>query len=99
MAKSEFANSISELSGNIDKLIDSRNFLKAKIIDLQEENSSLKLQLKETRDELSSALKEVEFLKLSYRLAASPEALVAARSKISKLLRTIDSCIRLLKED
>jgi len=41
----------------------------------------------------------VEFLTMSYRLADSPDTIVSARRRIARLIRTIDSCISMLKEE
>ncbi|MBD5196268.1 MAG: hypothetical protein K2G53_00290 [Muribaculaceae bacterium] len=64
------------------------------------ENLNLALQQNETealkkRDE---ALLEVEYLKVSYKLAESPDNLVATRRLIAGLIRNIDRCIAMLKE-
>ena len=99
MAKSDLINSINLLSKKIDRLLEERNVLLLKIQELQKENRDLKIQAQNNAIIIENSRKDIEFLSLSYRLADSPEALVEARKEISSLLRTIDSCIRILKED
>lgn len=99
MAKSDLLNSISSLSRKIDGLINERNKLLERLKALEDENSELKKQHLRDNSALDKALRDAEFLSLSHRLASSPEDLMEARKKISKLLRTIDSCIRILKEN
>lgn len=99
MAKSDLIIAISALSKKIDGLLDERNKLIARINDLQIENEKLKSLHTQDSADLENALRDIEFLSLSHRLADSPEALVEARKIISSLIRTIDSCIRLIKED
>ena len=99
MAKSDLLSSLSILSRRIDGLLEERDRLLDKIRELDSENRELKAQKEQDRLLLENSRKDIEFLSMSHRLADSPEALVEARNKISKLVRTIDSCIRLLKED
>ena len=73
---------------------------------LQERIDNLEMQNQELRKQhdvdvslLDNAKKNIEFLSVSHRLAATPEALISARNKVSKLIRTIDSCIRMINED
>ena len=99
MAKSDLIYSLSLLSRKIDTLLEQQNQFRKRIDELEKDNNALRAQLAKKEMMLSNTEKDVEFLSLSYRLADSPEALVKARKEISSLLRTIDSCIRLLKED
>ena len=99
MAKSDLIYSLSLLSRKIDALLEQQNQFRKRIDELEKDNNALRAQLAKKEMMLSNTEKDVEFLSLSYRLADSPEALVKARKEISSLLRTIDSCIRLLKED
>ena len=73
--------------------------LRNQVKELHKKNLELSQQHEVDTDKLLKAQKEIEFLTMSYRLAASPEALVAARNKISQMLRTIDSCIRMINEE
>lgn len=99
MAKSDILYSISQLSKKIDALLVEREKLLDQIQKLKAENHELSLQHQKDVMLLENTKKDVEFLRLSHKLADSPEALVEARKEISSLVRTIDSCIRLIKEN
>lgn len=99
MATPELINSISALSRKIDRLLERYASLQMKVKSLEEENFLLRKEKEDADERLEQAGKEIEFLKLSHRLADSPEALVSARQNVAGLIRTIDSCIRMLKED
>ena len=99
MSKPELISSLNVLSKRIDSLVQTQRKLQDRIIQL--ENSNLELMKQHESDQLAlkAAQKDIEYLSLSHRLADSPEALVKARAEIARLIRTIDSCIRLIIED
>ncbi|MDE7421518.1 MAG: hypothetical protein K2N35_15090 [Muribaculaceae bacterium] len=66
---------------------------------LKQENETLKEQLSESRQELTMARMEVDFLTISHRLADSPEKIISARRRLQRLIAKIDRCVTLLKED
>ena len=99
MAQPELIISISRLSKQIDSLLETQKKLEEKLEELENENNELKKQHENDVEALSIARKDIEFLSLTHRLADSPEALIKARNTVSKLIRTIDSCIRLINED
>lgn len=99
MAKPELLSAINALSRKIDTLMEIQKTLTGRIAELETENKILSAQNIEDKQKLEEALKKIEFLSVSHRLAASPEALVSARNNIHRLIRTIDSCIRMLNED
>lgn len=99
MAKPLLIQALSKLSKKVDALMIAHKKLSLRVRELEEENNRLRWQHRQDTEALQKAYKDIEFLSMSHRLADSPEALVAARNKISKLLRTIDSCIRMIKED
>lgn len=73
--------------------------LQERIAMLEEENEDLRRQLDETRSQLDSTRNDVEFLTMSHRLADSPDSIISARRRIARLIRTIDNCISMLKEE
>lgn len=73
--------------------------MRERVARLEEENEDLRRQLAETRAELDSSTKDVEFLTMSHRLADSPDSVISARRRIARLIRTIDNCISMLKEE
>ena len=66
---------------------------------IKKENETLKEQLSESRQELTMARMEVDFLTISHRLADSPEKIISARRRLQRLIAKIDRCVTLLKED
>ena len=66
---------------------------------LEEEKRILKLEIKEKDTALAKANADLEYLKVSYKLADNPATLVEARQKIARLIRTIDNCISTLKDE
>lgn len=99
MAEPVLLNTIQKLSKKIDSLIGSHQSLLEKVNELEKINQELRLQHTQDMAKLEKAQKDIEFLSMSHRLATSPQALISARNKISRLIRTIDSCIRTIKED
>lgn len=73
--------------------------LHSRIEELERENENLKQELDDTRSRLAKALNDVEFLTMSHRLADTPDSIVSARRRIARLIRTIDNCISMLKEE
>lgn len=78
----------------------------ARLKALRDENAQLRARvedlgtrLAEATAERDKALKDVEYLTLSHRLADTPEALVNARREVARLIRVVDRCITLLKDD
>lgn len=73
--------------------------LKARVAFLENENENLRSELEDTRKELAKSMTDVEFLTMSHRLADSPDSIIATRRHIARLIRTIDNCISMLKEE
>ena len=99
MAKPELLQSITILSKKIDILLQQQKSLQERIDNLEMQNQELRKQHDVDVSLLDNAKKNIEFLSVSHRLAATPEAIISARKKISSLIRTIDSCIRMINED
>lgn len=88
-----------DLQDKIASLADVRKDLLARISALEQENISLKEELEETRTKLHNCETDVKFLTMSHRLAQSPDAVINARRHIARLIRNIDKCISMLKEE
>ena len=99
MANSDLLPSISLLSKKIDSMLKLQQSLQKRIAELEISNNELRKQHEADSILLENANKEIEFLKVSYRLASSPETIISARIELSKLIRTIDNCIRMINED
>ena len=85
-------NKISNLLAIHQKLIE-------KISSLEDENKFLKKELDKKNKIIDKANLDIEYLTISHKLASSPEALIATRRQIARLIRTIDNCIAMLHED
>ena len=99
MANPVLIKTFEDLSKQIDTLIEDNTDLRKKLKSLELRNQQLEALHDEDQKRIEKANQNIEFLSMSHRLADSPEALIAARTKIAQLIRTIDSCIRLIKED
>lgn len=72
--------------------------LRQRIRELQEDNEELQTKTADALRAREEALMETEYLKVSYRLAESPDSLVETRRIIAGLIKNIDRCITMLKE-
>ena len=89
----------------LQNLKDAQRDLRQEVENLRQRNKELE---EEARDALRNAeeaekrreeaLLEVEYLKVSHRLADSPDTIVETRRIIAGLIRNIDRCIEMLKE-
>ena len=64
-----------------------------------EEKADTEARLKMLQQDLHARELDVEFLSLSHKLAATPEALAEARVTVKGLLAKVEKAIRLLEED
>lgn len=90
----------------IDGLIEKVRSLNDHIKRIERENAELRDKLQELEEELAEerestarARLDADYLTVSHRLADSPDTLIATRRRISALIRTIDRCISMLKDD
>ena len=89
---------LNELHGNIFRLSDHESQLHERIRELEKTKSDLEAELEDARSQLAAALSAVVFLKVSHRLADSPDTLADTRRHIARLIRNLDLCINMLKE-
>lgn len=94
---------LTELLKSVDdkviSLVDLNEALRARVEMLEQENLALNTQLNELTAKLTSADNDIKFLKVSHKLADSPDELIATRRLIARLIRNIDNCISMLKEE
>ena len=90
---------LAAIQQKIRQLADSRDDEHRRRIALQNEVDALKAELNDCRSRLDLAMKDVEYLSLSHRLADNPQALAEARHTIGSLIRKVDAAIRLVKND
>lgn len=94
------------LSEVLASLIEKTASLGKKIQELESRNAGLQSKIEELEGRLSEseaalerARLDADYLTVSHRLADSPDTLIATRRRISALIRTIDRCISMLKDD
>lgn len=90
---------IENLKANVVLLKEKHLSMAARIKALEEENESLRLDLENANRELEKARTDAQFLVVSHRLADSPDTLISTRRQIARLIRNIDKCISMLKEE
>lgn len=87
------------LGVHIDTLVSQRDEALRELREAREEAASLRRELAATREELKKSRLDTEFLTLSRRLAASPQALAEARSTVRGMLARVDRALALLRDD
>lgn len=92
-------NTLKSVDDKIAQLADIHSRLRLQIAALEEENENLRRDLAEARAQIKIEKTNVEFLTMSHRLADSPDSIISARRRITRLIRTIDNCISMLKEE
>lgn len=90
---------LQELDKKITGLTVEHQRLLAKIDSLEKENGDLRRELEDTRGKLRESENDARFLTMSHKLADSPDAIISTRRQIARLIRTVDKCISMLKEE
>lgn len=90
---------LESLNARIEELESRLAALNEKTITLNSENEALKRLLHEKDTTIAGQALDIEFLKVSHKLADSPDNIVAARQLMTRLIHTIDSAIALVKEE
>ncbi len=89
---------LGDLEQRIEQLQGEMEDLRRKNSELEELNAELIKREEAALRVRDEALTDVEYLKVSYKLAATPDSLVETRKVIAGLIRNIDRCIEMLKE-
>ncbi|MCM1370168.1 MAG: hypothetical protein NC204_07325 [Candidatus Amulumruptor caecigallinarius] len=66
--------------------------------ELETQNRELQRRAAEADNARDRALLDCEYLKVSHKLAESPDTLADTRRHLSKLIRNIDKCLEMLRE-
>lgn len=90
---------ISSLLPKIEELGRRRDALAAECSLLEARNYELNRSLETAQKEIERLNTECEYLRVSHKLADSDESLIEARRHITRLIKRIDTSIRMLKED
>lgn len=72
--------------------------LRKRLAESEEREAELRRQLEIKEAELANAQIDIHYLRVSHRLASSPDTIVEARRMISGLIRNIDKAMADLKE-
>lgn len=72
--------------------------LRQQLAESHKREQILHSELAETRRQLQKAQTDISYLRVSHRLAASPDSIIEARRMISNFIRSIDKVIADLKE-
>lgn len=99
MAKPQLIQLLSDLTSKIESLMEERKKLLERNEELEKRNNFLEEQHNQDIQLLHQADLDIEYLKISHRLAESPDTIIQARRKILGLIRTINNSIRMLKEE
>ena len=99
MAQNQLISTLTALSNKIESLLEENKRLREKVEWLGNQNIVLENQHQKDLKLIEANQKDVEFLKFSHRLADSPDTIISARRKINGLIRTINSCIRMINEE
>ena len=89
---------LQSLNEQIDRLSTAYRLLQEKLQTREAELRNLESDLQLKEKEIFRLEQENRYLRVSYRLADSPDTLVDARKKIAGLMRGIEKCIAQLKE-
>lgn len=89
----------------LDQLQAQVSLLQQKINELEQRNAALTVENEDLRRDADGAIKQrdealldVEFLKMSHKLANNDNTIIETRRHIAQLIRNIDRCILMLKE-
>ena len=99
MAQNQLIDSLSILSKKIEDLLKRQTMLHKRIEELEKRNNELEEQRQKDLKIIEKANQDIEFLTVSHKLAESPDTIISTRRKILGLIRTIDNCIRIIKEE
>lgn len=89
---------LQQLKTKHEELQTEMNALRMRNRELEEINRDLKQKSDEALKLRDEAQQDVEFLKVSHRLADNPDSIVETRRLIAGLIKNIDRCIAMLKE-
>lgn len=89
---------ILRLQRHISTLQEANRKLTERNKEIEAENMDLRLRADEDAQRLHESQLNEEFLRMSHRLAASPDTIIETRRHIARLIRNIDRCLEMLKE-
>ena len=85
-------------TARLDALAQAQTELYTQLAAARSEEASLRHEVEALNRQVAQLESDMRFLRVSHRLAASPDALVEARRMVAGLIRNIDKAIADLKE-
>lgn len=89
---------LQDLRTRIEAMNNEMALLREHCADLEAERDEYRRQAQEAISARERAELDIEYLRVSHKLADSPQSLIETRRRIAGLIRNIDRCIDLLKE-
>lgn len=89
---------IDRLQQKVEKLVERFRASETTNLSLNQQLSSLQLQLEENRNRISDLKEKNKILKLSVSLQGKGEDTKATKQQINELVREVDKCIALLNK-
>ena len=89
---------LERLNLRIKDLVVQNSQLKARNTELEQQNRDLEQAAREAKAAQEQAELDVEYLKVSHKLADDPDTLISTRRHVAQLIRNIDRCLEMLKE-
>lgn len=89
---------LAQLKEKIIELKERNAHLEARALELEISNEDLKQKAQAAEEARRRSELDIEYLKVSHRLADSPDTLIETRRHIAQLIRNIDRCLDMLKE-
>lgn len=90
---------LSSLLSTAERIASQRDEALLKAEELREENLRLERELKEVRRQLEQSRLDADYLRLSHKLADTPQSLADSRALIRKLVGRVDKALRLIADD
>lgn len=89
---------LQKLQGEIRRLQSEISELTEQADRLEADNNLLRHKAEETEKKLARAELDIEYLRISHRLAEDPDSIIETRRHIAGLIRNIDRCLEMLRE-
>lgn len=96
---SSVAEELQQIYRNVELLAAQRDEARTALTEAREELADLRRQLAQAEEEIHKRDLDIEFLRLSHRLAEGPQALAEARATVRRMIAGVDKALALLKED
>lgn len=90
---------LDRLGGNISLLCEKYALIQQERDNAREECQTLKEQIDELKGKLQQANTQIEFLRISHKIAPTGDDVLRARILITELVKKVDKCIEQIRND